>query len=179
VVLGVVFFLAVAPASYSGRLATIFDSASDLTGSSSQRTQVLKRSILVAIRYPLFGVGIGNFHHKSFQELGTHNAYTQVAAETGIPAMIAYIIFLIHPLRKLRLMEREMYERNETSRFYYLSIGLQASLVGFMVASFFAAVAYQWYIYYLVGYAIALRRIYYLEQQQKLNPTSPARSIQA
>jgi O-antigen ligase len=179
VVLGVVFFLAVAPASYSGRLATIFDSASDLTGSSSQRTQVLKRSILVAIRYPLFGVGIGNFHHKSFQELGTHNAYTQVAAETGIPAMIAYIIFLIHPLRKLRLMEREMYERNETSRFYYLSIGLQASLVGFMVASFFAAVAYQWYIYYLVGYAIAVRRIYYLEQQQKLNPTSPARSIQA
>jgi O-antigen ligase len=179
VVLGVVFFLAVAPASYSGRQATILDSAYDHTGSSSQRTQVLKRSILVAIRYPLFGVGIGNFHHKSFQELGTHNASTQVAAETGIPAMIAYIIFLIHPLRKLRLMEREMYERNETSRFYYLSIGLQASLVGFMVASFFAAVAYQWYIYYLVGYAIALRRIYYLEQQQKLNPTSPARSIQA
>ncbi|HEX5834959.1 MAG TPA: O-antigen ligase family protein [Pyrinomonadaceae bacterium] len=168
-VLGVIFFLAVAPASYSGRLATIFDSASDITGSSSQRTQVLKRSILVALRYPLFGVGIGNFHHKSFQELGTHNAYTQVGAETGIPAMIAYIIFLVHPLRKLRLMEREMYERNDTSRFYYLSIGLQASLVGFMVASFFAAVAYQWYIYYLVGYAIALRRVYYLEQQQKMS----------
>jgi O-antigen ligase len=172
VVLGVIFFLAVAPASYSGRLATIFDSASDITGSSSQRTQVLKRSILVALRYPLFGVGIGNFHHKSFQELGTHNAYTQVAAETGIPAMIAYIIFLVHPLRKLRLMEREMFERNETSRFYYLTIGLQASLVGFMVASFFAAVAYQWYIYYLVGYAIALRRVYYLEQEQKLGPAT-------
>lgn len=178
VVLGVIFFLAVAPASYSGRLATIFDSASDITGSSSQRTQVLKRSILVALRYPLFGVGIGNFHHKSFQELGTHNAYTQVASETGIPAMIAYLIFLIHPLRKLRLMEREMYERHDTSRFYYLAIGLQASLVGFMVASFFAAVAYQWYIYYLVGYAIALRRIYYLEQEQKLKPDIPARSIQ-
>lgn len=177
-VLGVIFFFAVAPASYSGRLATIFDSASDITGSSSQRSQVLKRSILVALRYPLFGVGIGNFHHKSFQELGTHNAYTQVAAETGIPAMIAYLIFLVHPLRKLRLMEREMYERNDTSRFYYLAIGLQASLVGFMVASFFAAVAYQWYIYYLVGYAIALRRIYYLEQEQKLKPNIPARSIQ-
>lgn len=177
-VLGVIFFFAVAPASYSGRLATIFDSASDITGSSSQRSQVLKRSILVAIRYPLFGVGIGNFHHKSFQELGTHNAYTQVAAETGIPAMIAYLIFLIHPLRKLRLMEREMYERNDSSHYYYLSIGLQASLIGFMVASFFAAVAYQWYIYYLVGYAIALRRIYYLEQQLKLNPAPPASSIQ-
>lgn len=176
-VLGVIFFLAVAPASYSGRLATIFDSASDITGSSSQRTQVLKRSILVALRYPLFGVGIGNFHHKSFQELGTHNAYTQVAAETGIAAMVCYIIFLVHPLRKLRMMEREMFERNETSRYYYLAIGLQASLVGYMVASFFAAVAYQWYVYYLVGYAIALRRIYYLEQAEKLNPSVPAKSI--
>src|SRR6185503_16147040 len=137
-VLGIIFFLVVAPGSYSGRLATIFDSASDITGSSSQRTQVLKRSILVAIRYPLFGVGLGNFHHKSFQELGTHNAYTEVAAETGIGAMIAYIIFLVHPIRKLRLIERELFERNENSRFYYLAIGLQASLIGFMVASFFA-----------------------------------------
>lgn len=166
-VLGIIFFLVVAPGSYSGRLATIFDSASDITGSSSQRTQVLKRSILVALRYPLFGVGLGNFHHKSFQELGTHNAYTQVAAETGIAAMIAYIIFLAHPLRRLRMIERELFERNENSRFYYLAIGLQASLIGYMVASFFAAVAYQWYVYYLVAYAIALRRIYYLEQSNK------------
>jgi O-antigen ligase len=175
IVLGVVFFLAVAPASYSGRLATIFDSASDITGSSSQRTQVLKRSILVALRYPIFGVCIGNFHHKSFQELGTHNAYTQVAAETGIAAMVCYIILLVHPLRKLRLMEREMYERNESSHFYYLAIGLQASLVGYMVSSFFAAVAYQWYIYYIVGYAITLRRVYYLAQVQKAAP-APAPS---
>lgn len=178
-VLAVVIFLVAAPASYSGRLATIFDSASDITGSSSQRTQVLKRSILVALRYPLFGVGIGNFHHKSFQELGTHNAYTQVAAETGIAAMIAYIIFLVHPLRKLRMIERELFERSENSRFYYLAIGLQASLVGYMVASFFAAVAYQWYIYYLVGYAIALRRIYYLQESQKAGLVTPESPISA
>jgi O-antigen ligase len=124
-------------------------------------------------------VGIGNFHHKSFQELGTHNAYTQVAAETGILAMIAYIIFLVHPLRRLRLIERELFERNEISRFYYLAIGLQASLVGYMVASFFAAVAYQWYIYYLVGYAIALRRIYYLKESQRIPTVIPVRPTSA
>lgn len=167
-VLGVVFFLAVAPGAYAGRLATIFDSASDITGSSSQRTVVLKRSILVALRYPLFGVGLGNFHHKSEQELGTHNAYTQVAAECGIAAMVFYIIFIVHPLRKLRLIEHELFDRKENSRFYYLAIGIQASLIGYMVASFFAAVAYQWYVYYLVAYAIALRRIYYLQEEKKL-----------
>lgn len=176
-VLGIVIFVAAAPASYSGRLATIFDSGSDITGSSSQRTQVLKRSIVVALRYPLFGVGIGNFHHKSFQELGTHNSYTQVAAETGIPSMICFIIFLVHPLRKLRMIERDMFERNDNSRFYYLAIGIQASLVGFMVAGFFAAVAYQWYIYFLVGYAIALRRIYYLQEVRKESPAIAEKSV--
>ena len=166
-VLAIIFFVGIAPGAYAGRLATIFDSASDITGSSSQRTEVLKRSIWVALRYPIFGVGLENFHHKSEQELGTHNAYTQVAAEMGIAAMVCYIIFLVHPIRKLRMIERELFERNERSRFYYLAIGLQASLVGYMVASFFAAVAYQWYVYYLVAYAIALRRIYYLEEAQK------------
>jgi putative inorganic carbon (HCO3(-)) transporter len=177
-VLAFVFFLAVAPATYSGRLATIFDSGSDITGSSSQRTEVLKRSIWVALRYPLFGVGLGNFHHKSDHELGTHNAYTEVASETGIAAMVCYIILIVHPIRKLRMMEREMFERNDSSRYYYLAIGLQASLIGYMVSSFFAAVAYQWYIYYLVGYAICLRRIYYLEQEEKLKAPAAATTIQ-
>jgi hypothetical protein len=76
------------------------------------------------------------------------------------------------------MMERDLYERNETSRFYYLAIGVQASLIGYMVASFFAAVAYQWYVYYLVGYAIALRRIYYLEQVEKLNPPPAPKYLQ-
>ena len=66
------------------------------------------------------------------------------------------------------MMERDLFERNEPSRYYYLAIGLQASLVAYMVASFFAAVAYQWYAYYLVAYAIALRRIYYLQEAKKL-----------
>jgi O-antigen ligase len=166
--LGVVFFLAVAPGAYAGRISTIFNSAGDVTGSSSQRTEVLKRSIWVTLRYPVFGVGLGNFHHKSAQELGTHNAYTQVSSEMGIAAMVCYIILLVHPFRKLRMIERDMFERNDNSRYYYFAIGLQASLLGYMVASFFAAVAYQWYIYYLVAYAIALRRIYYLQEAKKL-----------
>lgn len=159
-VLAAILFVTLAPGSYSGRLSTIFNSAADTTGSSSARSEILQRSIIVALRYPLFGVGLGNFHHRSIGELVTHNAYTQVAAEIGIPAMICYMMFLLHPLKRLRQIEQETYERSSERHFYYLAVGLQASLVGYMVASFFAAVAYQWYIYYLVGYAIALRRLY-------------------
>ena len=166
--LAVVLFFALAPGGYGSRLSTIFNIGGDLTGSGSQRNQVLKRSILVTLRYPLFGVGLGNFHHKSFQELGTHNAYTQVGSEMGIPAMIIYIMFLVYPYKRLKEIEKATDGNKDERYYYYLSIGLRASLIGYMVASFFAAVAYQWYIYYLVGYAIALRRIYLSHTQKEL-----------
>jgi putative inorganic carbon (hco3(-)) transporter len=162
-VFAVIMFLAMAPGAYSGRLATVFNSSADLTGSSSQRTEVLKRSIWVTLRYPLTGVGIGNFPHKSPRNLVTHNSYTQVSAEMGIAALVVYILFLIHPLKRLRLIEKESYEHPDRSKFYYLSVGLQASLVGFMFASFFGSVAYHWYVYYLVGYAVCLHRLYIMQ----------------
>jgi hypothetical protein len=166
--LAVVLFFALAPGGYGSRLSTIFNISGDLTGSGSQRNQVLKRSILVTLRYPLFGVGLGNFHYKSFQELGTHNAYTQVGSEMGIPAMIMYIMFLVYPYKRLKEIEKATDGKKDERYYYYLSIGLRASLIGYMVASFFAAVAYQWYIYYLVGYAIALRRIYLSRTEKEL-----------
>ena len=170
-VLAIIIFVALAPGSYGGRLSTIFNTASDITGSASQRNQVLIRSIFVTLRYPLTGVGLGNFHYKSFQELGTHNAYTQVGSEMGIPAMVLYIMFLIYPYKRLKEIEKAT-DGNEKERYYYyLSIGLRAGLIGYMVASFFAAVAYQWYIWYLVGYAIAMRRIYLAHTQKELAET--------
>jgi O-antigen ligase len=162
-VFAVIMFLALAPGAYSGRLSSIFDSAADLTGSSSQRNEVLKRSIWVTLRYPVLGVGIGNFHHKSPRNLETHNAYTQVGSEMGLAAMAIYIMFLIHPLRRLRAVENQSYSKPEQIRFFYLSVGLQASLVGFMFSSFFGAVAYHWYVYYLVAYAVCLHRIYLMK----------------
>jgi O-antigen ligase len=162
-VFAVILFLALAPGAFSSRLSTIFNSASDLTGSSSQRTEVLKRSFWVALRYPITGVGIGNFRYKSPRNLETHNAYTQVAAEMGLAAMVVYIMLLVHPIRRMRLIEKESYDQPDRRRFYYLSIGLQASLIGFMFSSFFGAVAYQWYVYYLVAYAVCLHRLYLMK----------------
>ena len=164
-VLGGILLVALAPGAYSSRLATIFDSTADLTASSSQRTEVLKRSVWVALRYPLFGVGIGNSPHKMPRNLGTHNAYTQVAAEMGMAALVVYIMFLIYPFRRLRLIENESDLNPEKRRFYYLAIGLQAALAGYMVSSFFGSVAYQWYMYYLVAYSVCLHRLFIMEFQ--------------
>jgi hypothetical protein len=77
--------------------------------------------------------------------------------------LAAYLVFMISPFRKLGAIERTVYREGETNWFYYLAIGLQASIVGYMVTSFFASVAYNWFIYYLIAYAVAFRRIYVIE----------------
>jgi surface polysaccharide O-acyltransferase-like enzyme len=78
----------------------------------------------------------------------------------GAAALVVYVLYIVTPLRRLRAIARETFEARRTSHFYYLAAGLLASLVGYMVASFFASVAYYWNIYYLVGYAVCLRRLY-------------------
>jgi O-antigen ligase len=159
----VLMFLVLAPGTYINRLASIFIPSLDAVGSSDQRQALLWRSIEVAVRHPLLGIGMGNFHIVSIRELVSHNGYTQVAAEMGMAALIFYTLFMVSPLRRLRQIERETFEARTNSRFYYLAIGLQSSLVGYMVCSFFASVAYSWYVYYLVGYAVCLRRLYEAE----------------
>lgn len=156
-------FMALAPGSYGDRLGSILDHSRDAVGSAGARQALLIRSIIVAAQHPVFGVGMGNFHTLSIRELVSHNAYTQVASEMGVTAMIIYIMFMVTPFKRLREIERETFDSRRGSRFYYMSIGFQASIVGYMIGSFFASVAYLWYIYYLVGYAICLRRMYQLE----------------
>jgi O-antigen ligase len=156
----IVLMVLLAPGGYSVRLLSIFDSTLDSVGSSSARQQLLILSLKTAILHPLFGVGMGNFHIISIREAVTHNSYTQVAAELGMAAAIFYTLFIVTPLARLRRIERATLESRHASNFYYLAVGMQASIVAYMIGSFFGAIAYHWYVYYIVGYAVALRRIY-------------------
>ncbi len=161
IVFGTIFVL-LAPGNYGVRILSIFGLAADPVGSSDQRRELLERSIIVTLRNP-WGIGIGNFPIVGVRNLVTHNAYTQVSAELGLLGLLAYLIFMISPFRKLRAIERTLFKKDEHDWFYYLAIGLQASIVGYMVSSFFVSVAYNWFIYYLIAYAVAFRRIYRIE----------------
>ena len=145
--------IAVAP-GYRSRISNINDA------SAVARTDDLKRSILVAVRHPVFGVGMDNYIIYSNANKTTHNAYTQVAAEMGVVALLIYLAVLFIPFKRLRQIELATWSAKDKPSIYYLAIGLQASLVAYMVVSFFASVAYLWYAYYLVAYCICLRRIH-------------------
>jgi len=168
----------VMPAGYATRMKSMFNIDSDPTGSAQLRRSQLERAFDMALRHPVVGIGMGNYHTYSLREQRAHNSYLEISAELGVAGLIAYLILIFAPLRALGRIERENTrpaptravrstrpgqspgEDDDAREFRYLSISLQASIAAYLVCSFFASIQYQWYIYYLIAYAIALRTIY-------------------
>lgn len=164
-------FLIFAPGHYATRLLSIFDHSLDPVGSASARTALLIRSTYVMIRNPLLGVGLHNFPIYSLQGKLSHNSYTQVGAELGLPALGVYIMLIWSSIKTLARIERETYKNRRRSKYYGLAIGLEASMVAFIITSFFISVAFNWNLYYLVGFAVCLRRLYETDEL----PLAPAK----
>jgi putative inorganic carbon (HCO3(-)) transporter len=144
------------PASYSQRISTIFNPDEDVTGSSAQRRQLLDFSLQVTADNPLVGIGAGNFPIISGSWLVTHNSYTQLSAEAGIPALILFLLLGARTWSNLRRAQRLAPEDREVALW---AGGTRASLAAFAVGAFFASFAYHFLPYFLVGYAGALVQI--------------------
>jgi len=158
----VVLFLILAPGAYRQRITNVSDDSADA------RTGELMRSLYLAVRHPLVGVGMDNFVVYSNTEHATHNAYTQVASELGFPATVVYILFLVAAIRRVRRFADPGVWDTKKRSLGYLAIGVEASLIGYVVVSFFASVAYLWYVYFLVGYAICLQRLNKASDEHRL-----------
>ena len=131
--------LAATPGGYGNRIATIFNIEQDQTGSAQQRRELLERAASIAIRRPVVGVGMGNFHIYSINEHEAHNAYLEIAAELGVMGLIAYLIVIFAPLRSLRRIERQtrgMRSKSEREM-YWLSVSIQAAFIAYMVLQLF------------------------------------------
>lgn len=170
ILVSVIAVALLAPGGYGERLTSIIDPSRDPVGSAAARRALLYRSIWVSVRRPILGVGIGNFQAVSIHNQVSHNSYTQVSAELGMAALAIYVMFLLTSYRRLRQIEHETSKVKRSSELYYLSVGLQASLVGYMVGSFFLSVAFEWFVYFLVAYAICVSRLYQLQRSQTTPP---------
>jgi O-antigen ligase len=138
------------------RLNGTFNSQEDVAsayGSAQARQDLFWRSIEVTKEHPLFGVGPGNFEELSGSWHVTHNAYTEMSSEGGMPALILYVSILWFGFKNVRTTKRFGWGQKEL---VVLAGGLQASLAGYVVGSVFASTAYQFFPYLLVGYTTAL-----------------------
>src|SRR5215475_10153475 len=168
--------LAATPGGYGARIATIFNTDQDQTGSAQERRELMERAASIAIRHPIVGVGMGNFHIYSIREKEAHNSYLEIAAELGVIGLIAYLMVIFAPLRSLLRIERQtkgMRTKGEREM-YWLSVSVQAVFIAYMVCSFFGSIQYLWHLYYTAAYAVALRRIHAAEERGSPGPTDRA-----
>jgi hypothetical protein len=132
--------------------------------SALERKELLIRSLKVTAEHPLFGVGPGNFEIISGLWRVTHNSYTEVSSEGGIPAFILYVLVFWSAIVNLKQVRRYS-KSGKVNQVFSMALG--ASLAAYLAGSFFASVAFFAFPYCLVAYTSALSLIV---QRNKVAP---------
>jgi len=170
--LGFILFASV-PSYILARYMTIFqdqqsleDPTEEAYGSSEARKQLLRESLLATLRHPLFGVGPGVFESAQAKEdlkegkwaywHETHNAYTQVSSEMGIPGLIFYVGAILAAFGDVLWMRRNSRD-NSAGLAHTLALGLLLSITGVCINFFFVSNAYLGWMPMLIGLSVAFR----------------------
>jgi O-antigen ligase len=159
-----------APAGYWTQMKTIIEPGDDYNlTSEAGRKQVAQRGLGYMLKYPVFGVGVGNFAGaeatispllKNLRPgdrqyvLAPHNTYVQVGAELGLGALVLWIGMLIGGIVSLARLNRSFpasWRVGGADRqfLYHSSVFMPLSLVGFAVPSTFVSHAYLPSVYVL------------------------------
>jgi hypothetical protein len=140
-------------------------------GSTESRTQNLIDSLKLTLHHPLFGVGAGNFAIAQNNAaraaglpkgswLGTHNTYTQLSSECGVPVLILFVALLGHAMRSL-WAARRLAQGVSTAYARLLqdaAVAAEMLLLGVGIFILFYHVAYDISVYLVIGTAEALAR---------------------
>ncbi len=161
----VVFMLglgvALSSAHYRARVESIFVGnveGSEDKGSIEARKELLKKSVMVALTHPLLGVGPGCFPIVDASWHVAHNAYTELAAEAGIPALILFLMAIGAAFKNIAQI-RKSREYREDPEFTLFTQALWAGLAAYVTGSFFASTEYNLYPYFVIGYTCAMVQI--------------------
>jgi len=166
----------VLPQATSDRLLSVFGSgggeleSSEAQGSRQQRMYLLQRSLLHTFTHPIFGVGPGQFldYDSNYlianQKRGTwqvsHNAYTQISSELGIPGflfMMGGTLGAFFTLSRLSKRLRNARDCLEVRRLRSLVTMVLVSQASFCTSIFFLSLGYRFYLPFIAGLTIALQ----------------------
>jgi hypothetical protein len=156
--------MVVGPSKYGSRLMSIFGgndtSGVDVYGGDAReaRIKLLKLSIQTMGEHPVFGVGAGQFQAYSAQWHVTHNTYTEIGADQGIPALFLFLAVLFLSFRNLRLV-RNSHAYADSDEVRLFVGGLWAALASYVVGAMFASTSYNLFPYFLFGYCTAFYRL--------------------
>jgi len=117
--------------------------------STAIRMELWKSGLRMIRAHPLLGVGLGNFKLLSSDYGGpelkkagmAHNTYIEIAAETGVPGLLAFLAILYFSFRTLERIRRHT-PRTGPAFLRKAASGIQAGLLGCSVAIFFSSLEY-------------------------------------
>ncbi|HLV87847.1 MAG TPA: O-antigen ligase family protein [Candidatus Sulfotelmatobacter sp.] len=121
--------------------------------SYEERRELMVRAVAAIAKYPVLGVGAGDFVVYSGLWRDVHVTYLQIAVDGGIPVLILYLLFFARGFTNLRVLSQTKNLDDETVLFLG---ALKSSLVGFVVGACFAPEAYQFFPYFTVCYTSVL-----------------------
>ena len=154
-VLATVAVLAAGKTTYFERMSTILHPQDDPNGTAEIRQEMLKKSVELTLQHPVLGVGPGQFQMVSGYWHESHNAFTQLSSEAGIPGLLIFLVLIRQAFRNLRML-RGTQKASET---WYLVQALYCAMVGYLVGTFFLSTAYYLLPYLLVAYSAALLQV--------------------
>jgi O-antigen ligase len=137
--------------------------------STTARMKLLRASIKYTFQHPLFGVGPGmfvvaedadakaaGFRHGAWQ--GTHNSYTQVSSELGIPGCIFYVLVIFLSLKTTARIYRQTRGDPRVQNIANTALCLNYVLIVYAVTVLFDYIAYTSMLSVFSGLAAALSR---------------------
>ena len=139
--------------------------------STESRMFVLKESLDITLHHPIFGIGLGNFAayenaaalqkagHKGLW-VGTHNTYTQLSSEAGIPGALVFISILVLCWRSMsKLYRKTRRDPRPAARDVYLTaVAMRLSLASFCTFIFFEHAAYDVWCHVVTACAVVVAR---------------------
>ncbi|HLY17772.1 MAG TPA: O-antigen ligase family protein [Bryobacteraceae bacterium] len=151
--------------------ARLSDSEQSALDSMGLRKELLLDSVQLTLRHPLLGVGPGMFSvaNANFVESTTgranwnawhetHNTFTQVSCEDGLPGLFLYCLTLFYCFRIVGAAARLARQNPALSMVGHMAFALRLALIAFTGTSLFSSNAYAYYFPMLAGLCAALER---------------------
>lgn len=132
------------------------------------REHLLRASVDYMFRYPIFGIGPGEFSEALWEDgkkqgrhetsLGPHNTYTQIGAESGIPAFVLFIASLFLTIRSTFRLYRATAKNPAHSLLSAMCFSCFVMMAAFAVDLFFHHMAYSGNMALIIGLSISLQQ---------------------
>jgi O-antigen ligase len=147
-----------------------YESYRKAVGSANQRVELLKASLLFTVQHPVFGVGPGMFAVAQNEMAGafgqagawrgTHNTYTELSSEAGIPALVLFLGAMITCWRQLGALRKRNEQLQHPARadIDQAALTIRVLMLGTAVQFLFIHAAYSVVFPTIAGLAVGLVR---------------------